>query len=652
MDGGKILQGMEIKEEFLKERVYKNHEFLRKKAPGILQLISSLPPNFSVIVKDGKLDADFGGGGIYKGDAYQLSLSQVQAFEEKPTRLFPDINLLEVSAQTDIIAHRYDYKIQSLIGNKVEPKPIRETRHIPLLLMVGLGFGIHLELLLQKYEIQNLIILDVPAFFRLSLYYLDWEKLFEYYSKPGRSLNFIVHDKLILEQDLNVAFEELLRTAQQLNPGVFYWGYYFQHLEYNPPMRLIEWFSSSPAFQELFHGYFDDELWSLRWTLEKFKKKIPLYYPKKKVPKGSVAFVVGAGPSLDYAIDKIKEYKDKAVIFSCGTAISALQRAGIVPDFHVEIERTKYTYDTLIELDRNYLKQTRLIANNPLWTDCFKLFKRGYMFLKLNDTGALLLEPTGSPIIWHTGPTVTAAGVALAGEFGFEEVYLFGVDLGSKNVESHHSKLTNYYNPKSFLSKSSIGFDLTVPGNFGGEVKTHLWFLNTKYGIEQTIKKKGIKVYNTSDGAKIEGAIPLPIEFFRLENSANKEEAIASIEENFDTRYINMVNTSAVLKKLQTDFETLSEYIRDYPKTYDFPKLHDSVYSFQDLVRKLVSFKNPLLYNLLYHNTHRWSQIALGHALSLEGEERKEFLREFYGLYYNFLKDAVKEIRELLEDFG
>ncbi|WPM32370.1 DUF115 domain-containing protein [Hydrogenobacter sp. T-2] len=643
---------MEIKEEFLKERVYKNHEFLRKKAPGILQLISSLPPNFSVIVKDGKLDADFGGGGIYKGDAYQLSLSQVQAFEEKPMRLFPDINLLEVSTQTDVIAHRYDYKIQSLIGNKVEPKPIRDTRHIPLLLMVGLGFGIHLELLLQKYEIQNLIILDVPAFFRLSLYYLDWEKLFEYYSKPGRSLNFIVHDKLILEQDLNIAFEELLRTAQQLNPGVFYWGYYFQHLEYNPPMRLIEWFSSSPAFQELFHGYFDDELWSLRWTLEKFKKKIPLYYPKKKVPKGSVAFVVGAGPSLDYAIDKIKEYKDKAVIFSCGTAISALQRAGIVPDFHVEIERTKYTYDTLIELDRNYLKQTRLIANNPLWTDCFKLFKRGYMFLKLNDTGALLLEPTGSPIIWHTGPTVTAAGVALAGEFGFEEVYLFGVDLGSKNVESHHSKLTNYYNPKSSLYRSKIDFDITVPGNFGGEVKTHLWFLNTKYGIEQTIKKKGIKVCNTSDGAKIEGAIPLPIEFFRLENSANKEEVIASIEENFDTRYINMVNVPEVLKRLQTDFETLSEYIRDYPKNYDFSKLNHAVYSFQDLVRKLVSFKNPLLYNLLYHNTHRWSQIALGHALSLEDEERKEFLREFYGLYHNFLKDAVKEIRELLEDFG
>ncbi|MEJ5338867.1 MAG: 6-hydroxymethylpterin diphosphokinase MptE-like protein [Aquificaceae bacterium] len=642
---------MQITEEFLKERLYKNHQFLSRRAPGILQLISSLPQNFNVIVRDGRLDVDFGGGGIYGGDAYAMSLSQVQAFEDKPTRIFPDIDLSDTSEDTEIIAHRYDAKLIKLIGNRVEPETIRNTRHIPLLLMAGLGFGIHLELLLERFEVQNLIILDVPAFFRLSIYYLDWERLFEYYSKPGRTLNFIVHDKLILEPDLDIAFQELLRTIQQLNPGVFYWGYYFEHLQYNPPLRLIDWFNSSPAFQELFHGYFDDELWSLRWTLEKFERKIPLYYPQKKVPQGSVAFVVGAGPSLDYAIDKIREYKDRAVIFSCGTAISALQRAGIVPDFHVEIERTKYTYDTLIELDRSFLKKTRLIANNPLWTDCFKLFKKGYMFLKLNDTGALLLEPTGSPIIWHTGPTVTAAGVALAAEFGFEEVYLFGVDLGSK-TESHHSKLTSYYNPQSLLSKAEIKFEIPVPGNFGGEVRTHVWFLNTKYGIEQTIKKKGIKVYNTSDGAKIEGAIPLPIDFFRLEKSADKNTAIKNIEDNFDTRYVNMVKPSEVLRKLHTDFETLSEFVREFPGRFDFSSYHDTVYSFSELVRKLMLMKNPLLYNLTYHNTHRWSQIALGHALSLKGHGMKEFVKGFYGLYYKFLRDAGKEIRKLLEDFG
>ncbi|MEN3027707.1 MAG: hypothetical protein ABDH29_00415, partial [Aquificaceae bacterium] len=58
-------------------------------------------------------------------------------------------------------------------------------------------------------------------------------------------------------------------------------------------------------------------------------------------------------------------------------------------------------------------------------------------------------------------------------------------------------------------------FDIPIPGNFGGIVYTNQWFAITKYGIEQTIRKKGVKVYNTSDGALIEGAKPLPLEFFK-----------------------------------------------------------------------------------------------------------------------------------------
>ncbi len=640
-------------EESVKERLYKNHAFLSKKAPGLLQAISNLPGQFNVIVKDGKLDADLGGGSIYQGDAYATSLSQVQNFEENPLRLFPNVALSSFDEKAKVIAWRYTGKINKLIGNQVvEPKPLRETRHIPLLLMVGLGFGIHLDLLLERYEVQNLIILDIPAFFRLSIYYLDWEKFFEYYSKPGRSFNLIIDDQLILEKDIEKAFSKLFETLLRLNPGVCFWGYYFEHLRYNPPMRVVDWFRDSVAFQEAFHGFFDDELWSLRWTLEKFPKKIPLYYPQKKVPKGSVAFVIGAGPSLDYAIDKIREYKDRAVIFSCGSSITALEKAAIVPDFHVEVERTKATYDMLVEVDRSFLKQTRLIANNPLWTDCFKLFKRGYMFLKLNDTGAKILEATGSPIIWHTGPTVTAAGVALAGEFGFDEVYLFGVDLGAKEVQSHHSKLSNYYNPKSSLSKVNISFDITLPGNFGGEVKTNQWFYNTKYAIEQTIKKKGIRVYNTSDGARIEGAIPLPIEFFNLNGYMKKEEAISAIEENFDTRYINMIKLNPILNKLYTDFETFAEFIKDHPKRFDLKSYHGVVHSFQDLLNKMASFKNVLLYNLLYHNTFQWTQTVVGHALSLQGKEMEDFVSQFYLLYYQFIKEAGKEIKKLLEEFG
>ncbi|MDW8434509.1 MAG: hypothetical protein RMK35_06865, partial [Aquificaceae bacterium] len=224
---------MKFTEESLREMVYKNHEFLSKRAPAILQVMSACQIPFSVNVDaEGKLDADIGGGPIYGGNAYDMSLSQVRNFEEKPTRLFPDLRGYKTALGYNTIAHRYTDELFKMMDDSIEPPPLRETGYIPLLLMVGLGFGFHLKELLEKYEVQNLIILDIPAFFRLSLYTLDWEWVMNYFSVPGRKLDMVVQDKLILEKNLDNAFSDLLKSIQQLNPGVFYWGYYFEHLRY------------------------------------------------------------------------------------------------------------------------------------------------------------------------------------------------------------------------------------------------------------------------------------------------------------------------------------------------------------------------------------------------------------------------------------
>lgn len=49
--------------------------------------------------------------------------------------------------------------------------------------------------------------------------------------------------------------------------------------------------------------------------------------------QGKPAFVISAGPSLDKAIEDIKDLKNKAVIIAVGTALRALLAAGIKPDF-------------------------------------------------------------------------------------------------------------------------------------------------------------------------------------------------------------------------------------------------------------------------------------------------------------------------------
>ncbi|RMH06002.1 MAG: hypothetical protein D6699_02750, partial [Aquificota bacterium] len=240
-------------EEGVKERLYKNYEFLSRKAPSLLEVMSKAQ-TIGIVVKEGKIDADLGGSLLYGGDAYGASLLQVENYVQKPMRIFPDVVRNKEGIDVKVIAHRFGLELQERVGERIEPLPLSRTGYMPLLLMVGLGFGFHLEALLQRYEIQNLVIMDVPEFFRLSIYTLDWERFFDYFSKPGRRVSFLISEDLILEQDMDKAFSELLRIAQQLNPGVFYWGYFYKHLDYNPPIRVAEWFDKSPLFAELFQG--------------------------------------------------------------------------------------------------------------------------------------------------------------------------------------------------------------------------------------------------------------------------------------------------------------------------------------------------------------------------------------------------------------
>ena len=45
--------------------------------------------------------------------------------------------------------------------------------------------------------------------------------------------------------------------------------------------------------------------------------------------------------------NRIAAEKDKAIIFSCGTALRPLVARGIIPDLHIESERTFHVYEWL-----------------------------------------------------------------------------------------------------------------------------------------------------------------------------------------------------------------------------------------------------------------------------------------------------------------
>lgn len=398
-------------------------------------------------------------------------------------------------------------------------------KEIPLLIVFGSRLGWHLPRLLTEYKIRHLIVIetDVDAF-RLSVFFQDYVLLSRLAMEQGTDLIFIVQSDV----------EKIARsmTAAMLKseglPQFFIHGasmfYALDDAEMVARIRM----TIVDTLWELFFGmgYFDDELITIRHTFDNLRQRFPVFTRPNVMNQDAVAFIVGSGPSLDGLIPLLRQYGDRAVIFSCGTAISILHKMGIKPDFHIEKERQDIVCDILaksISNDMEFLKGINFIGLSPVYSGVFRMFDRCGMIVKAADTMGALLEADGmsNMTILSGQPTVTNTAIDYALCAGFKNIFLFGVDMGSKDKEKHHSQHTVYVNlmPEEDHLKKLLAHqpanDIVTPGNFGGEVHANKILSFARRMMSFAIDcYPDARVYNLNDGALIEHAIPLPPEDF------------------------------------------------------------------------------------------------------------------------------------------
>ena len=166
------------------------------------------------------------------------------------------------------------------------------------------------------------------------------------------------------------------------------------HCTYYLNSRLIEKVQQEYYLLVMGWGFFDDNLIALSHTINNIERAVPFLKKGGKVPAGysrTPVFIIANGPSLDDAIAVIEKNKDKALIISCGSAISALHKVGIKPDIHVETERTKIVYDFLVNLnDPDYLRDVLFLSTDVIHPDCASLFNQSVLAFKLSEPGAAI----------------------------------------------------------------------------------------------------------------------------------------------------------------------------------------------------------------------------------------------------------------------
>lgn len=242
-------------------------------------------------------------------------------------------------------------------------------------------------------------------------------------------------------------------------------------------------------------GFFDDIMFGLNHSLKNLDKKFIF-----NITKCKNCVVVGHGPSLINDIDTLKGLQGKVPIISCGSSLDSLYANNIVPDFEVLLERTPNMEAVFKGLPDEYLNKITLISTELLADfPKIKSFKEVLLFCKADElfTG---ISPLDIQRISSINPLVGNFGLQFGQKLA-ENVYLFGVDNGSKSVIGHCES-------SRFYDKKNGDFNLRILGNFGQIVNTN-WLY--KLSIDQMQNSIKGNVFNCSDGALIKGAKPTRI---------------------------------------------------------------------------------------------------------------------------------------------
>lgn len=459
------------------------------------------------LVKNGNL--------IYPTDPISETEAQYKKFIASPRHFNyrPNISYGKKLTEDNFLQQHHLQEIADIRANDTDFSAKSPTLPdcIPLLTIIGVGLGYHLEALVQNYDIQHLYVYEPEAdIFYCFLHIIDLEPIFKKCTQGNRTITFKIGDST--SGFVNFYPDFFWNNGHFL--GCRHYVYRHCHSE-----QLDEAFV---MLHKLIHrtlqgwGFYEDELIGNAHTLLNFQNHYPLLMNKTYVsnPQQSIpAIIVGNGPSLDYNLQDLLRCQPNAVIFSSGSALMALHKAGITPDFHVEIERT-LSVDTWIAAikDADYLKKITFIGLNTIHPQAAKRFKNAIIALKPCDVGALLAnEVIASHLpenLVHSNPTVVNGSVATAIAMGFSEIYLFGVDMGFKNKDHHHSKHSGYYNQDNFKIDAPDSFP--YPGNFVEEVQSNQDYDFARFQIEHLLQKNPeVRCFNCSDGVKIELSTPL-----------------------------------------------------------------------------------------------------------------------------------------------
>lgn len=559
----------------------------------------------------------------------------------------------------------------------------------PGVVFVGMGIGLQIEKLIRTECIDNITVFEAdPDRFFYSLFVIDWEELITPFNySHSKSFSWIIADGDLNNRDKHsrLLYLHLLRFC----PSYPLLTNFYRHksiqssVEYKSYYDQILWKSFDDASMSLATwGNYDDEMIQINQARHNIKNGHDILSVQflelnsiKSVKNSTLdipVILVGAGPSLDESIELLRDLSSSCTIISCGSAITALYRYGLQPDYHVESESDyAVTYGYLESLkDPDYLKSIYLFAPlqmNPL---VIQLFGQVTLFQKEGCTASLMIS---NHYLKDSAPTCLNAAFGLVKALCYKTIFLCGTDLGFKVIDDHHSTASIYYDDEAaHCFKSAVNYDkkslIQLLGYGDVPIYTNAFYYTTKIRLELAIKSlsQAVKVYNLSQGVIIEGASHISnkddIKLIVGTCGHLNRERLQYFSDNYCIRSEFMVNDSKLMKILDSNIDNLINHLRLFqthiakllsPLKYhsaDIREIHNCVMTIQSYLESVVRPKQDGLYSLLRGSVWQLCFILLYFNFygTYTDEQQKKLNQDWYSCFKSFIDNVADHCHSIL----
>jgi flagellin glycosyltransferase Maf-like protein/6-hydroxymethylpterin diphosphokinase MptE-like protein len=607
----------------------------------------------SSIILDGAEPADIvvGDRHIYGDNARRQSADQVAAFMKKPLRL-----IMETPQSAGLVSE-ICVNLQRALQDTIEQSGASTIARGPLsaptfLIVFGVGLGYHLSELVRATKARWTIIVEpFTEFLGHSFAAIDWGEMLDEVEAADGSVHVIT--ELDPGRMVNLIMHEIMRRGTPYLDGT--WA--FTHYPIWAFAEAAKRMHGAASFAYINRGFFEDELVMMTNAVTNFSaRSFWLLDSKPRLHRPETAVIVGAGPSLDDAIETLHRIRDKVILFSAGTSLRPLLRQGITPDFHCELENGEQVVEVIEEARRHGdLSAVHLIASSTVDPQVPGLFGQTILFHRDSVSSTGILRGDHLPIS-GSAPTCVNTAMSAATHLGFTDFLLFGTDCGVRPGASDHAEGTIYRDIEKWrvTAKQRTRYPLELEGNFGGIALTDWVYDASRRMLMDLIAAYRLNVVNCSDGALISGATPRVPEAMEVDRPIiDRNAVITEIRRSMGHYEPGQLLRSKELSHLREMGRVMFGELRNVlagfsPTDADFPAVYNAFRRFLDAAGSNYGHVNAIVDG----SVNALPRIAMFYGCRTEGDLRLALFARFLDEFGCALERMERSTDALFERLG